>query len=197
MYVSSAFTLCRDSLCVFNTPLNRVYAGPGLNRSRADRFRNHQAPRIWRRLSDVSNEHITEGNISFLMYFSWDLSGSLSFVSWELERYVTALAINHKFHFISYIRDIMFQAWAVAAGSPRPVKEPLPRKAQSSKKLRPPLRVNGKCWLCVCVCFGCKLCIRLRIVYIFWRNNFPLFLFVFIRSMHIHRHSAAVWIVGL
>ena len=51
-----------DSPYVYSTFLNYLLQGPGLNRSCADRFRNNQTPRVWRRLSDVSNEHITEGN---------------------------------------------------------------------------------------------------------------------------------------
>eukprot|EP01032_Pedospumella_encystans_P009083 gene9083-10725_t len=45
--------------------------------------------------------------------------------------------------YLTYQMNTLLKAWAVVAGSTRPVKEPLPRKAQSSKKLRPPLRVNG------------------------------------------------------
>lgn len=64
--------------------------------------------------------------------------------------------------YLVYQMTTLLKAWAHVAGMPRPAKEPPMRKAVSSRKLRPPMRVNGETphhytlhWLYACIIVLC------------------------------------------
>lgn len=76
----------------------------------------------------------------------------------NLNTKVLSFVITSDFHRAPHTSHYT-QAWAHVAGSPRPEKEQIPRKAQSSKKLRPPLKIRGE--LCCHVWCDVGVCARI------------------------------------